>query len=821
MDTTQGLFELLRDDQDIRELLVVFGQDPPEDFKEARNRLLSIVAELGQSHVISMLLRHARNFALMSEEIFALCAEAGVGISGQIQVKVEGIFLKQNELNSGWAFTSGGSRGPEIEGRANAIAGELYALAERVRLEELEKTVTKRESSELLSFLRESPDPRHQAAADEMEEDLTEYGSHQGFAEEDYNTLRTLAATLADAGAVLSRTPLPPSIIAAVAEFEVRCQQAAQQMESNCEAIPATPELSVLVEETQLLTTLIRSVAEEAANAERVEREFADFLQTDFWFQRWRIYELWLLARILRVMQGAGGQIELSGVEAGAWTLKFGRARHPVARCTFDSRILEVYYQLYQEKNSADKLTPHPNKRSPSKNKKTKAADMPDIAVLIPNDGAVLVLDPKHGRSYSRGKVMDVLNEYSSNPKLHPDLTAIVNYFRMNDYPPHDVSQTCRSLLLTSEVCPGGRGLAQLEHRFASALRQRGYKSKSRTAQKPKVRPTAQRPKSAHLVYWANQNREVDEPRGFWAILDQGEPVHLEAMDKLIAEGPAAIDATASGEACVLVGEKRLVVINAQNERVIELDRAVRGPGWDSAGLRYAFVAKSCKGIQIIDVNAKDKDEIPFPDDKPDLALGLFGWAGDGKSLLCAVRTDGEIKVFQLREFREWIQIGEVRRSQDVHMQWAGPEIGPLLYSGSHTFQLLPDIKEVEQRVLSTSHNGLYRVLTGPDSLQGKDVTLLEVKKCKDESAQLPYVRLFGSLEREREMRWSPGENRFAFLARGTDRSAEPRLFMARVGDKFAFPVSWPRQEPTQFAWLAHSVIKRFIPTQAEVKGVN
>src|SRR5206468_2020149 len=96
-------------------------------------------------------------------------------------------------------------------------------------------------------------------------------------------------------------------------------------------------------------------------------------------------------------LQANGGRIALFGVEKGVWTLQYSRSNAPVASCQIGDKHLDIYYQLYEKAR-----------------KKTETfeqkADMPDIAIRRRDGAYLFILDPKHGRTYSRPRVKGVLD---------------------------------------------------------------------------------------------------------------------------------------------------------------------------------------------------------------------------------------------------------------------------------------------------------------------------------------------------------------------------------------------------------------------------
>ncbi|NJL27142.1 MAG: hypothetical protein HC897_04265 [Thermoanaerobaculia bacterium] len=136
--------------------------------------------------------------------------------------------------------------------------------------------------------------------------------------------------------------------------------------------------------------------------------EIYDFLSLEIWRQRWRVYELWILARVVAVLQGLGGVLsETDRIVDGCWTLKFTTDHEPALSLHLDDQHLDIYYQYYQSSENG--------------------GDMPDIAVKLRGRGFVAVFDPKHGKSYSRKDLNRVCLRYAQ--AFAPSLSCVVNYF--------------------------------------------------------------------------------------------------------------------------------------------------------------------------------------------------------------------------------------------------------------------------------------------------------------------------------------------------------------------------------------------------------
>jgi hypothetical protein len=144
------------------------------------------------------------------------------------------------------------------------------------------------------------------------------------------------------------------------------------------------------------------------SETETASDELLDFYSLEFWKQRWRLYELWLLAQIVAWLSGLGGEICDAGrIVEGRWSLKFTRDTLPVLGFAWARQRFDLYYQYFDATGAR--------------------ANMPDLA-LRHHDGAfVFVLDPKHGESYSRKDLNEVCLRYAK--AFAPAASCVMNYF--------------------------------------------------------------------------------------------------------------------------------------------------------------------------------------------------------------------------------------------------------------------------------------------------------------------------------------------------------------------------------------------------------
>ena len=118
----------------------------------------------------------------------------------------------------------------------------------------------------------------------------------------------------------------------------------------------------------------------------------------------------------------------------------------------FDSGDLDIYYQFYKTDDRG-------------------RSSMPDILLMQSDKAgpqALVVVDPKHGRSYSKGRVSRTLRRYS---KEHDAvLTAVVNYYPVAGYQFKHQADGVRHTVLASDVQPGSQATQLFELVLAEIL---------------------------------------------------------------------------------------------------------------------------------------------------------------------------------------------------------------------------------------------------------------------------------------------------------------------------------------------------------------
>ncbi len=812
-----NVMELLRDPSDIRDLLLAYGEEVPNDDKEARDRLLRLIESVSEIRLIDTLFQFARGFANMLDNILTFCDEKDIRIHGQIQLAGKAALGQPRALQTTWAQGGRPLRLEDLDTKAQALAAELSGMIQRVDI--LKHHESKEELTDFGQALKDSPDPEHRIWLEMRIGGTHEHVQHDSYSEVDFELLQGALSTVREIQASFDNTSVYREISGPMAELEMRLSKMVAQMNAAKRSRHHKPNPWVvsLSSELYLIAMQWRSLVEEATEGRRVKEGFCEFVRSEFWFQRWRIYELWLLVRVLRTLENSGGVVKLASVDQGIWNLPYGRSIAPVAKSEFSSGVLQIYYQYWR--------------------KDKDRADMPDLVVGFPDDRPILVLDPKHSLTYERPEMEAVLRRYARN--LLADITGVVNYFPRSSYQFQDVRWDTRQWILASNVAPGTSELQRFELRIAEALLARDCRPAQRLAkpdwaEKPKRHPA----KTSFLFYWAQMEREVDEPAGPWILTERGGPRYLPKFSAFLGmkgtDDFVGVDASVNGEACVIRLTDNLVWLLSDQTTLRIPARLSRYSNifasWNRLGTYYAL--DDGETTRIFNRTGEQLSDIahPHPSNEAD-AWGMerkcLGWSPDGKQIYRADKdSKGRVFVYRLRKFESWEQLHvfderppyrtEIRhwrifRSVGDHVE--------LTLGGYGTIPLDPNGKSIsppsydKEEAFSVSPSGYYLVEFGPPSLRPKDgVSLLRVVSQHAEQESFPFVRFFG--KPYDVARWSNDESRFAFLTRDEDerrRPREERLMVARVGDRNATPVALPGQNPQAFAWLNRSLVEPFL----------
>jgi hypothetical protein len=789
------LDELFREDSEMEGLLEAYeaAYGAPDEraagsagARKPRERLLEIVDELGDARVVALLIGFAQGFACMAQEICDLCAESGIGIDGQIRFATDHVRLKLSPLDAGWVYGGTATWTPKLAQRADALAAELDEMTRALSAEKLLHKVNIRESySGDLGDLG----PLRGIIDDIFSDDRT----HKFFAEADVRTVRVLHGQIADISGRLSNVLLGPALSSAVAELEQRVRDMQGEMEDyKTDKKRPNRALATIAADFEATASAVARLAQRATEGRRAEAGLADFLRTDFWPYRWRVYELWLLVRVLRLLQANGGRIALLGVEDSVWTLHYSRSDAPVASCEIRSRRLDIYYQLYEKARTKAEAF-------------AQKADMPDIAIKRRDGAYLFILDPKHGRTYSRPRVKHTLDRYL---RLGADVTAIVNYMDMSAYQFELIPTDAGIAVLASGVAPQGRGITPLEELLAGSLRAAGYAQEPQLHEVIPMAPNRKPAQSARLVYWAESAREVDEPAGLWMVEEDGGPIPFHGpagdVDKVKLE---AVHVSADGSACAIATENCILILSDAQGRSTLLPKPqnYKRAAWSPDRRKFAMCGYG--SVIVLGEDGREMGNIPVEN------IQDVCWLDDQRLIGAASQYRGSSSALRIalpdrcETVREWKQ-GYGSSSCLMRLDPENVLIGELgnfncrIESGGSCVDI--EWGSGLREIRSVSPSTRYRVLDGPQSLRtSAGVMLLTIKDMADQPVEHPLVRFV--TKHVLAIEWSSDETQAAFLARGEDGSA--RLMSFRLGDRHAGTVSMPGQEPTHFAWLKPSFV--------------
>jgi hypothetical protein len=443
---------------------------------------------------------------------------------------------------------------------------------------------------------------------------------------------------------------------------------------------------------------------------------------------------------------------------------------------------------------------------------------MPDIAIRRRGGAHLFVLDPKHGRTYSRPKVKDVLDRYL---RLGADVTAIVNYMEMSAYQFERIPTERGIALLAWAVAPQGRGIRPLEELLAGSLRATGYAQEPQSHEVIPMAPDRKPQQAVRLLYWADKSREVDEPAGLWIVEEDGGPVpfHGSAGDtdnvKL-----KEVHVSADGGACAIITENQVMILRDTQKRPLLLPKPqnYRRAAWSPNGRKIAIFAYPSPSVLVED--GREIGHIPVEhirdacwlDDA--LLIGIASVSGRCSAMRIAppdhCETMREWSSFGLSAYLMRLGPGNVLIGDDKFILRIEPGGGCVDVEWGSEMQQM-------QKILSVSPSGRYRVLDGPRSLRASaGVKLLRIKDMADQPIEYPLVRFVAKSVDAIE--WTADETRTAFLARG-DGSA--RLMSFRLGDRHASTMSMPEQKPTLFAWLKPSLVTQMRNNWSRLAAAN
>jgi hypothetical protein len=774
------LLQLVTDSADVADLLQALGEEPLADPDRARTRLNELYEEIDQSVLVDRLLRYAGSFAVMAQEVMDLLDRVGVPLAGQIQLDLDGETLGRPALRSSWAY--GQPLQSVSDGAGDAtLAARIHAVVNRLQPDALITESEEWEDTNVLRGMRRSDRQDHWMIVNtpSMRRSFQRRRRWESASVADLQAIELIAQDLGRASALgnLSHLPASADAVDRLRTRVVEVKMALQEVELD-RGGERSPEVAALLDETQLLMAMLTALVEETVEGRRVEEGFRDFVRTEFWFQRWRIYELWLLARLVRCLELRGAVIDLHGVRDGVWVVKYGRADRPIATARFPEGELNLHYQLFQAGD--------------------EGADMPDLVIMPPAGRPLVVIDPKHGRSYTRSRVEEVLHRYARH--LQADLTAIVNYYWMPGYSFEDLQSGGREWVLASGVAPGTVTTERLELGVTSVLLGRGYGNRPAVAVSSPAPPRA-RTRAAQLVWWTSHAIEIDEPAGAWTLEDR-------RGARAVGGLPSPLDrsfydptpAANSGSAYLIRDETGYALVRERSglRHLPELSDNATFLGWHPHGSAFAFMDRG--SLKVFEATGQPREVAAPPVEPTQLA-----WLDEGALLLGSGRL-GELRFLYCSPGRDWRDINLPPSAQTTSLGLLDPAFLDLGSDGVLVTAMDPPLVVAadgeakpwvgKSSPLAVSPSGRLQLYQGPRS-RNEGVVLLRIKDV-DTDRDLPLVRFRG--ESHRDFAFSPDESRLGFILRGLDN--EWRVMQVRIGDRYAMPVSLPGQDSKTFAWL-------------------
>jgi hypothetical protein len=170
---------------------------------------------------------------------------------------------------------------------------------------------------------------------------------------------------------------------------------------------PRTVEESHYVGAERAIAAL-KSALLAACETEQAKGDLFDFFSLNLWQQRWRLYELWIMARVLEWFTARGARpSDTSRIANGTWSLKFTRDSQPVLGLQFGGGVFDLYYQYFEAG--------------------AERGNMPDIALKLREGAFIIILDPKHGETYRREELNRICRRYGA--AFAPAASCVMNYF--------------------------------------------------------------------------------------------------------------------------------------------------------------------------------------------------------------------------------------------------------------------------------------------------------------------------------------------------------------------------------------------------------
>jgi len=512
--------------------------------------------------------------------------------------------------------------------------------------------------------------------------------------------------------------------------------------------------------------------------------------------------------------------------------LPYARAKEPVAECNFREKTLKVYYQLYirNETDSKDEINEEVINNTSGEDPSEKEADMPDIAIfeaVTPSSDSyqnnvlklgipIIVVDPKHGPTHSLRSVNKVLNRYRE--RFRSLLTAIVNYTPMSTYQFEEkINDTERQFLL-SGFQPGSPVFRRFELQLADTLICR-YGIHSQKVKKPTHGVHTRPERGCALVYWAEQEGQLDEPAGVWLVRDGSAPEHLPKLTEELEKIPITFCGSINGQALAILGTKSIKILSPGKEHpTVELDGA-RAAAWNRKGNK--LLVDNGQVLLIYNLSGKKEAE----------------WTGFRNSIVWWDAEDNRVFLFDkptrlieasLGFDDNWPEqpstISKLNipiYTYDVRIIYKA-KASFFLKNGDNyllTMESKPVVEKYTQEIplsismVEPTRRAIYYV-------EGRHgFNLFRIIDEGEQSKEWPLIRFRGYFPGINEsnpsnwnsvlsipdpVMWSPDSKRIAF-------SNSRYIMTARIGDRYTTLVSLPHQRPRMPVWVDWALLRPYL----------
>lgn len=776
--------EWLRDSDEINELLDQFGEPKSDDLQINRERLLGVLKSTEPEIVVSLLHNVARRFALMLEDIVQACDRWNVSIAGELQLPGGRTLGRHSALDTSWAHASDGESLHSGRDQVAALGERLLAAVDRISTQGLLQPLSDLVLNPTGQEMSDSPDPNIRFSVSARSSITHSYVTQLVGSTGDVRILTACEDELSKMQGAASQLQ-EGALLAAIAGAlsRVRATRSDLQGYDPLNSAPSSATQAPL-QEFREISARIFAIVQARRHAKRAARGLGDFVQSEFWASRWRLFELWVLIRCLQVVERAGSKLELLGVREDVWMLPFGgRATAPVARCLSSGESLDFFYQLFEAANSR--------------------GAMPDIALRDAKGRYVFVVDPKHGPTHFRSSVLDVLNRYAG--QFRASVTAVVNYTQMSSYAFESLQTSDGLTILASGLAPESIALRRLELRLEeSVLSQLDSNGKVMNKESSKTRRPARQ--VASLVYWATKANEVDEPSGAWMLGRAGVLQRLSRLSNEVAATSKALRFSVSpkGSACLIVSEDSLVFIFGNDAKLVQSRTSSypeRFDTWCMCG-RHVFVPADYHGGAAYKNTGEKIGDLPPLSD----AAAAIAWSADC-SRVYAFERYKNVRYAELQSSpTQWSEIpSSFKLSSENRVAFDGRCSSYLVEMREHfgskhaKYAHLADEDQPKLELASNDLSALWAsspagdksVVRGPESLTGS--TLFRIEGTSNNSQIGPLIRTPDAPLGE--VVWSLDGDRFAFRG-GT------QIYVCAPGERHGVPIAYPRHSPCGFGWL-------------------